>query len=154
MSSTMAHLIHFIDHSPSLLYLLYLVIVIQTYLHNILTNTILLKHIPSWANIETYASKYNFTNIKWFVFFKMLTFHSLQRSIIIKHFYSIIIYHQNNRIYPLIIIIKNTKLSMMMLKICQNFQQHVQCFPKSPKNLSKEQLSPWSYYLCRNCKIG
>ena len=38
-------------------------IVIQRYLHDSLRNTILLKYIHSWADVDIYASKPNFANI-------------------------------------------------------------------------------------------
>ena len=67
ISSTIVHLTYFIDHSPSLSYLPYLVIpmlyVTRPYFHVRLRNQILIKYIHSWADIKTYGSKPNFTNI-------------------------------------------------------------------------------------------
>ena len=68
ISSTIVHVIHFIDHSASLSYLPYLVILMwhcHSDFHSRLRNKILPKYIHSCADIKTYSSKPNFTNITW-----------------------------------------------------------------------------------------
>ena len=77
ISSTIVHLIHFIYHSPIHSFLSFIAhhfhiyhiwsyscyIVIKPYFHDRLRNMILLKYIPSWVDIKTYASKPDFIKI-------------------------------------------------------------------------------------------
>ena len=77
ISSTIVHLIHFIYHSPIHSFLLFIAhhfhiyhiwsyscyIVIKPYFHDGLRNMILLKYIPSSADIKTNASKPDFIKI-------------------------------------------------------------------------------------------